>query len=802
MLNWFWFEYRHTWRKYRQQWLQLLLCSMLLAMTLLTLALFSGTARFLQASIPAGLDPDRQYFTLAGQTQDLQPALFALAHADKITSSALRDQVAFYQSVTASSFVQGVEHQASRIALVSPNFFQLLQPQLLSGVAFNQHNHLQQAVVSARFWQQLNAERTVQVHGKSFQISGVLDPTFCAPDLREFCPDIWLSNQNQYLFLPASVLYKAADQSTAAAQKALLTRQAFAQIKPAYHAFGVIAKEQSLQQIRQSLTELPIYSQTGQITYQGKTVSASAYAALQQITVVSGLTNSPDSRLQQLQLLQLILVVAVLMSFFALLSLFLLIANQWQQHQAEFHLRLVLGMSAQAALRLLLTELSLLSLVLLCLLLLCWWPVNSYLTALPVLGTVFASYQQQLGWLDLVWLLALLVCSMLLLCMVLTLNIRRQLHQQQQHQKPQNTALQLSLSLSLALLLTLAPAVLLLRLDLARMQSTATVGTTHQIYSLAYTGAFDPAKLPDAAQRTPLFNSVGIKAELALYLPLQGRPQQQAFRLTETAGNGVNAAFNPVSPGFYELLNIELQYGNLPQHAGEVVLSATLARQLAEPSALIGKLLLTDGDTAEKIVGIVSDVHYTDPYGKADAVVYAPASAAPDYLYQHIFQATPPQLKLLQQKLQQPAYANLTLSSQQELNQKQHQNFQSLIEVLSFTAVLLSLVLLVIFYYGMQRLLAAKGKESLLLLALGCPLWQLPARQLTQLQWPLLLALPTASLLLWQLPVSLNQLQQQSWLWLLLVLLLLALLTLTAIALPLLQQLRQPLSLLLGEQKR
>lgn len=802
MLNWFCFEFRHHWRKYQQRWLQLLLCSGLLALSLLTLALFSGAARFLQASIPAGLAPDRQYFTVAGSTQHGQPALFALAHADKIASSALGPYVAFYQALTASSVVQGVEHQASRIALVSPNFFQLLQPPLLSGAAFNQHNHLQQAVVSSRFLQQLKSERTFQVHGQAFQVSGVLDPTFCAPDLTETCPDIWLSSQHQYLFLAASPLHLPKDHSESARQQALLTRQAFGQIQPAFYAFGVLPATQHLTQIRQQLAELPLYSRNGQLTYQGKTVSSSAYAALSQTEVVSGLTISPASRQQQLQLIKLILAVASLMTVFALMSLFLLIAYQWQQHQAEFRLRLVLGMPATAALRLLLAELSLLGIVLFGVVLLCWWPVSSYLSGLPVLGALFYSYQQQLGWLDLLWLMALLLSSLLLLCLVLTLNIRRQL-QLQQHQQQQNSALRFSLSLSLALLLTLAPAVILMQLDLARMQSAATVGSTDGIYSLAFIGSFDPNQPPDPAQRQPLFDSVGLETELALYLPLQGSSYQQSFRLAETAASPVSAFVNPVSAGFFALLKVELITGQWPQQADEVVLSATMARQLALPAAqLLGKLLLAEPNSQRKIVGIVSDLHYSDPYGKADAVLYAAAEVSPGYLYQQVFRASEAQVSMLQNKLKQPAYADLVLRSQQQLNQKQHQNFQSLIEVLTFTAFMLSLVLLVIFYYGIQRLLAAKGKEPLLLLALGCPLWQLPVRQLAQLRWPILLALPLACLLLGQLPVSLSQLQQQSWFLLLLVGLLLVLLTLLAIAIPLLQQLRQPLTKLLGEQRR
>jgi hypothetical protein len=802
MLNWFCFEFRHHWRKYQQRWLQLLLCSGLLALSLLTLALFSGAARFLQASIPAGLAPDRQYFTVAGSTQHGQPALFALAHADKIASSAVGPYVAFYQALTASIVVQGVEHQASRIALVSPNFFQLLQPPLLSGAAFNQHNHLQQAVVSSRFLQQLKSERTFQVHGQAFQVSGVIDPTFCAPDLTETCPDIWLSSQHQYLFLAASPLHLPKDHSESAQQQALLTRQAFGQIQPAFYAFGVLPATQHLTQIRQQLAELPLYSQNGQLTYQGKTVSSSAYAALSQTEVVSGLTISPASRQQQLQLIKLILAVASLMTVFALMSLFLLIAYQWQQHQAEFRLRLVLGMPGRSALRLLLAELSLLGLVLFGVVLLCWSPVSSYLAGLPVLGAIFHSYQQQLGWLDLVWLMALLLSSLLLLCLVLTLNIRRQL-QLQQHQQQQNSALRFSLSLSLALLLTLAPAVILLQLDLARMQSAATVGSTNGIYSLAFTGSFDPNQPPDPAQRQPLFDSVGLETELALYLPLQGSNYQQSFRLAETAASPVSAFVNPVSAGFFALLKVELITGQWPQQADEVVLSATMAHQLALPPAqLLGKLLLAEPNSQRKIVGIVSDLHYSDPYGKADAVLYAAAEVSPGYLYQQVFRASEAQVGMLQKKLKQPAYADLVLRSQQQLNQKQHQNFQSLIEVLTFTAFMLSLVLLVIFYYGIQRLLAAKGKEPLLLLALGCPLWQLPVRQLAQLRWPILLALPLVALLLGQLPVSLNQLQQQSWLLLLLVGLLLVLLTLLAIAIPLLQQLRQPLTKLLGEQRR
>lgn len=802
MLNWFWFEFRHCWRKYQQQWPQLLICCTLLAITLITLTLFGGAARFLQASIPSGLPSERQYFTLAGKSLEQQSALFALAHAEKIGNSALRDQITFYQSVTASSFSQGQEHPASQIALVSPNFFQILQLPLQSGEPLTPERHLQQAVVSAQFFtQQLQSSQTVQVHGQTFQISGVVDPAFCAPDLTEVCPDIWLSNQHQYLFLPDRASFKAADHSAAAAQKALLTRQAFAQISTEYHAFGVVDVQQNLAHTRQLLAEIPLYSQDGQITYQGKTVSSSAYAALQHIDLINGLTTAPDSREQQLQLLTLILIVAVLMSFFALLSLFLLIAYQWQRHQAEFRLRLVLGMSAPTAMRLLWSELSLLSLMILAVLLLCWWPVSSYLGSLPVLGAIFISYQQQLDWLDIAGMLGLLLLSLLLLCLMLTLNIRQQF-MRHQHQQPRNTALQLSLSLSLALLLTLAPAVLLLQLDLARMQSTATVGTTRQIYSLTFTGAFNPTQMPDPAQRAPLFQSAGIQSELALYLPLQGNSQQQSFRLPTSSGNGINAMMNPVSLGFYQLLSIKRLHGEFPKHADEVALSVTMARQLGEPSQLVGQLLLSEGDATTKIVGIVSDLHYIDPYGKADAVVYAAANAVPNQLYQHVFQAAPSQLKLLENKLQQPAYANLTLSSQQQRNQKQHQNFQSLLQVLTFTALLLSVVLLVIFYYGIQRLLAAKGKEPLLLLAMGCPLWLLPLRQLSQLQWPLLLAVPCAVVLLWQLPVSIAQLQQQNWAWLLLAFFLLALLTLTAVALPLLQQLRQPLSLLLGEQRR
>lgn len=798
MFTWFLTELRFNGRKYRRIWLQLVFCCAFLATAGIVLTLLAGARVTLERSVPAALPGQPQYFTLFGQTKAGAPAGFAMAHFDKIAATPLADQLALYQALPATVQLQGAEHPV-RIATVSANFMHLLQIPLLDNQLSNGLLQPNQMVVSAGFKQKYLTENSpLLIAGQPFTVAAVLPTGFCAPDLNEPCPDLWINSQHLHLLLPDTVLTKPKNNTATALLKAEQTKQAFAYLNTSFQLYGAIPGSQSLETVRQQLPRLSIYSSNGQVTYNKRTVSSSSYAQLQQMSLHHGLIKSPEQYLQQQQLLNLVLVAGALLVLFGLLSLALLVSHQYQQSQAEIKLRTLLGQRWQNVLRLISTDVLILLGVLLASGTVLWQPVSVYLTTLPLLGPVVAGFQQQLGMWFFLALLTLLAACQAVFCLALFY-----LSTRQRVDRPHTpTMVHLSMALSFSLLLILAPGTVILRAELARAQSAPVVGSTDGIYSSQFTGSFLLGQFPDPAIQQQALLGLGIQAELATLLPLRDARADLEVKLANQAGALRPAFSNTVSDGFYQLMQVRLLSGQLPQQSNDVVINATFARDLAiAPDRQQPAVLMLESGEQYNIVGVVSDLHYTDPYQAADPVVYFSAKHHRDHNFFHVFSAAPAQFAQLAQRWQTQA-KDYRLESQQQLNLALNQNFNSLIQVLTLVALIMTLVLLLVFYYAIQRLIARLGKEPLLYLALGCPLQQIPYRLMAKTVPPLCGGALLAVLLLSYLGSKTGPLSTTGWVSLSAVGLLLLSAFLLSIGLPLLQQLRRPLNALLGEMHR
>jgi hypothetical protein len=824
-------ELRFSCRKYRSSWLQLCWCSSFLAVAAIVWLLLGGALQALQRSVPTSLPAHLGFFSVFGTTHDGRTAGFAMAHYDKLAAAGFKNQLVLYQSLPSHVQFNGADIPV-QAAVVSEHFFKLLNiplrpaNQSTSQISIPSLNDLHlrhnQVIVSTRFQQQhLPQKGILLIGGQPFNIVAAVEPSFCAPDLNELCPDIWINSQQLHLVLPDSVLTRSKSKTNKQQLYQLKQQKALAYINSNFQLYGVLDAGQPLTSLASALSQQAIFSSNGQAELDGITVFSSDYQQLQQISVHSGLVKSQARYVEQKKLLWLLWVSSFLFFLFGALSLALLVSHQYQQSQDEMSLRVLLGQRWSHVFTLISTDVVVLTTLLLVFSAIMWFPLTHYLTDLPIIGSVIASVVQQMNIGFVISLVVAVVLGLFISCALLLylsqtvvqswIFALRMAVSQHAMLKREPTPLgmpsrshlvNISLGFSFALLLVMGPSAVLLHAELKRAQAVSTVGTIHGIYSGFFQGVFNPAQLPDQTPQRQRLQAVGLTTELATKLPLHNVSRDLQVKQAAQAGVFVPALSNIVSDGFYSLMQIELRSGVLPQHHNEIVINQSFARQLEINPAMLHEARLIDSEGQQwRVVGIVSDLHYTDPYGAADPVVYFSAKERRDVLFYLVFATAPAHFSQLQQH-DDPSLKGYAWESQQQLNDALHQNFNTLLQVLVVISVALSGVLLLVFYYSIQRLIAQKGKEPLLYVALGCPLYQIPLRLLWQTVPALSCGVGVAMVLLVYITSFTGRIGSMGWLSVFGVTCLVCLALILAIGMPLLQHLRKPLHSLFGEMPR